>query len=138
MYCQNAQPKSDIAILLDVLKKIVDEPIQRAKPIVDAYAAKVESTAGSVESEAETATKFSGDGFRDQLDVYKEMAADAGVSIEDCLTGKEEKLMDMPHEYFVGLLRNVSHMVVEGITSAVDALENVSPLWIFSYYIIYS
>lgn len=126
MYHQNAQPKSDIAILLEILQKVVNESIERATPFIDACASKVESTAGGVEDDAENTAKFSRDKFREQLEVYKEMAKDAEVNINECLMEKEETLMNMPQEYYVGLLSNISDKVSEGISYAIDALKNVS------------
>lgn len=126
MYHQNAQPKSDIAILLEILQKVVNESIERATPFIDACASKVESTAGGVEDDVENTAKFSRDRFREQLEVYKEMAKDAEVNINECLMEKEETLMNMPQEYYVGLLSNISDKVSEGISYAIDALKNVS------------
>lgn len=124
IYSQTDPVQTDATDLLNILRKVANESIGKAKSIMDAAAAKVESTGGFVENEAEMAFNTIGDGLKGQLEAIKEMAADA--DIDECLAENEEKLMNMPHEFYIYFLHNVSYKVMEGVSHAIDAMKNVS------------
>ncbi|XP_018571432.1 uncharacterized protein LOC108911082 [Anoplophora glabripennis] len=126
IYSQTSlQVKNDTTDLLAILKKVTSESVDRAKLIIDAAAVKVESTAGSVERDAEIVMNTVGDGFKRQLDAIKEIAADADVNIDECLAENEEKLLNIPRKFYMYFFRNVSYKVMEGVSYAVDAMRNV-------------
>lgn len=125
IYSEDVEPRNEVQDLLEKLKKVANEYLEGANATLIAAEVKVNETAAAVEGQAEAAMKSTEDKFREELDALKKKAADAGVNIDECLGANEDKLVNMPNELSNDMVHCVSDRIIEGISYAQDALNNI-------------
>ncbi|XP_018579270.1 uncharacterized protein LOC108917248 [Anoplophora glabripennis] len=119
------QVRNDAEKLLEKLEAAVDEALVQAQQALDDARNKVDQTAAAIEASAESEMKSTEDKFREELDKLKEKAANAGVNIDDCLAGNEDKLVNLPNVFTEDMVHCVSDRIDQGISYAQDALDAV-------------
>lgn len=100
--------------------------MEQAQKALDDAKNKVNQTAEAIEASAEAEMQSSEDKLKEELDKLKAKAAKAGVNIDDCLKGNEEKLVNLPNVFSEDMVHCVSDRINEGIGYAQDALDKVN------------
>lgn len=126
--------RNDAEKLLHKLEDAVDKALVQAQEALDDAKNKVNEVAEAVEASAEGEMQSSEEKFKEELDELKAKAAKAGVNIDECLNGNEDKLVNLPNVFTEDMVHCVSDRVNEGISYAQDALDKVN----FSSLLLYS
>ncbi|KAJ8937476.1 hypothetical protein NQ314_011865, partial [Rhamnusium bicolor] len=115
---------------LCVGKKIidVDRAVADAQKALDDAKNKVNEVADKVQAEAKEKMQGFENDFKAELDKLKEKAKKAGVNIDDCLKGNEDRLVNLPNQLSNDMVHCVSDKINQGISYAQDALNHVKTI----------
>lgn len=126
------QPRNKVDDLLKRLRAEVDRAMAKAHKALDDAKKKVDEAASKVQGEAKRQMQSTEDKLKEELDKLKEKARKAGVNIDDCLKGNEDRLVTLPDQLSNDMVHCVSDKINKGISFAQDALDNVSSISSFA------
>ncbi|XP_018579228.1 golgin subfamily A member 5-like [Anoplophora glabripennis] len=114
--------------LLKKLKEEVDRAMAKAHKALDDAKKKVNEAADKVQAEAKRQMQSTLDKLKEELETLKEKAKKAGVNIDDCLKGNEDRLVNLPNQLSNDMVHCVSDQINKAISFAQDALDHLQKI----------
>ncbi|KAJ8920380.1 hypothetical protein NQ315_005246 [Exocentrus adspersus] len=117
--------RNDAEKILKKLKAAVDKAMEQAQKALDDAEKKIQEKAAAIESSAEADMQTNEKTQENAVAQQKQKATDADVSIDDCLTGNEDKLVNLPAVYTQEMVTCTNAKISDGVSYAQDALNKV-------------
>ncbi|KAJ8920379.1 hypothetical protein NQ315_005245 [Exocentrus adspersus] len=120
--------RNDAEKYLKKLQEAVDKAMEQAQKALDDAEKKIQDKAAAVEASAEADMQTNEKKQEDAVAEQKKKATDADVNVDDCLTGNEDKLANLPAVYTQEMVTCADGKISDGVSYAQDGLNKIQTI----------